>query len=346
MRRLFLGLVAMAAVSFGTVSLAAAELPKVVASIAPIHSLVAAVMEGVGEPFLIVRGGGSPHAYALRPSEAAALQDADLVVWVGESMETFLADTIPTLAPDAHVLELQDAPGIALLALREGGAWEPHAHEHGDEDHDHDEGHDDENHDHDEDHDAHDEDHGEDHDAHDDHGHAHGGIDGHIWLDPENAKAIVTDVVTELVEIDPENAAIYEANGETVRAELDELSGDIAARIAPVADKPYIVFHDAYQYFQSRFGTAALGSVTVSPEKQPGAARIAEIRQRLADENVVCVFREPQFSPRVIATIVEGTDVKVGVLDPLGAEIPAGPDQYPMLMTTLADDLVACLEGG
>jgi zinc transport system substrate-binding protein len=279
------------------------------------------------------------------------LENADLIFWVGHETEAFLDKPIETIGANAQSVELIDAHGLTKLGFREGGPFEKHSHDDHD-DHDDEEMAEDDHHD---DHgheemveDGHHDDHGHEEMAEDEHHdeHDHGGVDGHIWLDPENAKAIVTDVVTELVEIDPENAAIYEANGETVRAELDELSGDIAARIAPVADKPYIVFHDAYQYFQSRFGTAALGSVTVSPEKQPGAARIAEIRQRLADENVVCVFREPQFSPRVIATIVEGTDVKVGVLDPLGAEIPAGPDQYPMLMTTLADDLVACLEGG
>lgn len=291
----------------------AADGPNVVVSIRPIHSLVAGVMEGVGTPFLVVRGGGSPHAYALRPSEAKALQDADLVVWVGESMETFLSDSIATLAPDAQVLELIEVPGVTVLAIREDAVWEAHSHEDGD----------------------HDDDHGEAHD--------HEGVDGHIWLDPENAKTIVTAVVEELTELDPAHAAAYRANGEHVIAEIDDLSGLVGERVAPVADRPYIVFHDAYQYFQRRFGTNAVGSVTVSPEKQPGAARILEIRGRLSDEGVVCVFREPQFSPRVIATLVEGTDVRIGVLDPLGTDIEAGPDHYAKLMTALADGLVDCL---
>jgi len=301
--------------AYAVVGAAAQEPPKVVVSIAPIHSLVAAVMEGVGEPYLIVKGAGSPHAYALRPSEAEALQNADLVVWVGESMETFLADTIPTLAPDAKVLELMDVPGVTVLAMREGEGWEQHEHE-GDE---------------------HEEDHDEDHE------HEHEGADGHLWLDPDNAKAIVVAMAEQLAEMDPARAATYRANGAWASAGIDALSADIAQDIAPVADRPYIVFHDAYQYFQRRFGTRAVGSVTVSPEKQPGAGRIAEIRERLAGESVVCVFREPQFSPQVIATIVEGTGVRVGVLDPLGAEIAPGPDLYAMLMTALADGLVACL---
>jgi zinc transport system substrate-binding protein len=258
----------------------------------------------------------------LRPSEAKALQDADLVVWVGESMETFLTDSLATLAPDARVLELMEASGVTVLEVREDAVWEVHGHEDGDGD-DHD---------------------GDDHDG-DDHDdtHDHEGIDGHIWLDPENAKAVVAAVVEELNVLDPANAAAYRANGQRVVAQIDDLSGRIGQRVAPVADRPYIVFHDAYQYFQRRFGTNAVGSVTVSPEKQPGAARIAEIRGRLSNEGVVCVFREPQFSPRVIATLVEGTDVRVGVLDPLGTDIDAGPDHYAKLMTALADGLVDCL---
>jgi len=283
--------------------------PKVVASIAPIHSLVASVMEGVGEPELIVKGGGSPHSYSLRPSEARALQDADLVVWVGESMETFLAKSIPILAPGARVLELSSAPGVTVLPLREGGAWEAHDHEE------------------------------DDHDDDGDHQH----IDGHIWLDPDNAKAIIAAVVEQLSDMDPAHAENYEANGARASGEIEALSADMAQRIAPVAGEPYVVFHDAYQYFERHFGTHAVGSVTISPEKQPGAARIAAIRDRLTSDGVVCVFREPQFSPRVIETIVEGTGVRIGVLDPLGAAITPGPQLYPTLMSALATDLVACL---
>ena len=291
----------------------AADAPDVAASVRPIHSLVVAVMEGVGDPFLIVRGGGSPHAYSLRPSEAEALQDAELVVWVGESMETFLAGAIGTLAPDAHVLTLIEAPGVTVLAPGENGAWEKE--EQDDREYDDEQG--------------------------DEHG--HDGVDGHIWLDPENAKAIVAAVVKALVEIDPVHADAYRVNGGRVTADIDDLSASVARRVAPVADRPYIVFHDGYRYFERYFGTNPVGSVAVSPEKQPGAARVADIRQRLTDKDVVCVFREPQTSPRLIETIVEGTDVKVGVLDPLGIDIEAGADHYHWLMMAIADGLHDCL---
>lgn len=389
----------------------AADAPNVVVTIQPIHSLVAGVMDGVGEPALIVQGAGSPHAYALKPSEAEALQQADLVVWVGENMESFLIDAIPNLAPDAHVVELAEAPGIAALAYREGDSWEQHAHDdhaehddhddhddHGHDDHDEhgdhdDHGHDDhaEHDDHDDhddhghddhadhddhaehgDHDDHDHDDHAEHDDHDDHGHddhaehgdhddhghddhaehgdhddhAHDGADAHIWLDPDNAKAIVAVVVDELIEIDPENAAAYQANGDRLAGEIDSMSAEIAAKLEPVSGSPYLVFHDAYQYFGQHFGTDAVGSVVLSPERQPGAARIAEIQDRLTDEGIVCVFREPQFSPRVIDTIIEGTDVRVGVLDPLGAELEPGQSLYGQLMNGIADGLVDCLADG
>ncbi len=343
----------------------AADTPNVVVSIQPIHSLVVGVMDGVGEPELIVRGAGSPHAYALKPSEAEALQQADLVVWVGENMETFLADAIPTLATNAHVLELAEAPGVAVLAFREGGSWEQHAHDdeadHADhDDHGHDD-HADHDNEHHEDHAAHDDGHEDEHDhadahhdahaeaddlGHDDHGHddhAHDGADAHIWLNPDNAKAIVAVVVAELVEIDPDNAVAYQANGDRLAGEIDAMSAEIAAKLEPVSDRPYLVFHDAYQYFGEHFGSDAVGSVVLSPERQPGAARIAAIRDRLADEDIVCVFREPQFSPRIIDTIIEGTDVRVGVLDPLGADLEPGQALYGKLMTGLADGLVDCL---
>ncbi|MEM7122901.1 MAG: zinc ABC transporter substrate-binding protein [Pseudomonadota bacterium] len=358
----------------------AADAPNVVVSIQPIHSLVAGVMDGVGEPALIVRGAGSPHAYALKPSEAEALQQADLVVWVGENLESFLVDAIPNLATNAHVVELVETPGVMTLEYREGDNWEDHAHddhddhaehddhddhaEHDDhDDHDHDDHAEHDDHDHDDhaehdDHDDHDEhgehdhdDHGhddhaehDDHDGHDDH--AHEGADAHIWLDPDNAKAIVTIVVDELVEMDPDNAAAYQANGDRLTGEIDAMSAEIAAKLEPVGDRPYLVFHDAYQYFGDHFGADAVGSVVVSPERQPGAARIAAIQDRLADEEIVCVFREPQFSPRVIDTIIEGTDVRVGVLDPLGAEYEPGPALYGQLMNGIADGLVDCLVEG
>jgi len=302
---------------------AQADAPAVVASIKPVYSLVAAVMEGVGEPVLLIKGGGSPHVYALRPSEARALERADIVVWVGEEMETFLARPLSTLAADAGVVTLVDSDGLILLPAREGGAWD--GHDHGDEGHDH------------ETHERHVESSDHDHDA--------GEFDMHIWLDPRNGTAMAGSIAAALIEADPDNASIYRSNLARLDAGLAALENSIDESIEAVRETPFVVFHDAYQYFESRFDVNAVGSITVSPETQPGAARLRELRETIASTGARCVFSEPQFEPRLLETVVEGTDVAPGVLDPLGAELAAGPDLYFELMRGMADSLVDCLGG-
>lgn len=297
--------------------------PNVVASIKPVHSLVAAVMAGVGEPTLIVKGSASPHTYALRPSDAGALEAADIVFWTGHGMELFLGDALDTLASQARVVELADSPGITLLPVREGGAFE--AHQHGGEAHDH-------------------EDHDHAGDDHDHEGHEHGEGDMHFWLDPENAKLMVTQIASTLAEADPDNATAYEANAEAERVRLDDLEAEIAATLAPIADKPFIVFHDAYQYFETRFGLTLAGSVTVTPDVMPGAARIDELRAKVAELGATCVFAEPNFEPTIIAAITEGSAAKSGVLDPEGGALEQGAELYPTLLRGLAASLVDCLD--
>lgn len=289
--------------------------PSVVASIKPVHSLIAAVMEGVGEPTLIVRGAASPHTYALKPSDAGALEAADIVFWTGEGMELFLSDALTTLSGDAQIVELAETPGLSLLPMREGGAFEPHEHHDG-EDHDHDH----------------------------DHAHAHAESDMHFWLDPRNAKLMVTQIAATLSDADPDNASAYTANAEAERAALDDLEAELAATLAPVKNQPFVVFHDAYQYFEQRFGLTLAGTVTVSPETAPGAARIDQLKTRVAELGATCVFAEPNFEPAIISAITEGTAAKAGVLDPEGGALTEGPDLYPNLLRGLATSLVDCLE--
>ncbi|MEP4763133.1 MAG: zinc ABC transporter substrate-binding protein [Anderseniella sp.] len=373
---------------------------NVVASIKPVHSLVAAVMEGVGEPGLIVGGAGSPHNYALKPSQAQMLESAKVVFWVGHEMEAFLEKPLETIAANARAVELFDAHGLVKLEFREGGAFDEHSHEEeaGHDDHDHgkkaEADHDDhdhdkkaeadhDDHDHDKkaeaDHDDHDHDkkaeadhddhdHGkkaeadhDDHDhdkkaeaGHDDHdhdkkaetgheGHAHGKFNPHIWLDPVNAKALVHEIEEVLVKADPKNAGKYKANAEKVMARLDELVVEVSADLKPVHDKGFIVFHDAYQYFEKRFDVAAAGSITVSPEVMPGAERITEIRAKVQELGAACVFAEPQFEPKLVSTVTEGTQAKSGVLDPLGAALDNGPELYFQLIRNMAASFKTCL---
>ena len=297
---------------------AAAE-PRVVATIPPIHSLVAGVMAGVGEPTLLIPGGASPHAYAMRPSEARALADADIVFWVGEAMETFLERPLAALTRDTTVVELAAVSGITLLPARAGGAFAVR-----------------------------------DGAADDDHadtvvqaaGHGYGhAFNPHIWLGLENAEVMVTRIAAALSAHDPANAAAYRANGTALRDRLHDLEAELGALLEPVHDVPYAVFHDAYPYLEEAFALRPVGAITVSPDQQPGARRLAELRKRIVDVGARCVFSEPQFQSALVATVVSGTGAVAGELDPLGATIAPGPDHYFTLMRRLAVALHDCLAG-
>jgi len=338
-----------------SVTLAAADV-KVVASIKPVHSLVSAVMQGVSTPDLLVKGAGSPHTYALKPSQAQQLQDADLVFWMSHDLEAFLEKSIESIATNAKSIPLMESHGLTKLNFREGGAFDSHDHDEHDDHDDH--GHDDKDHDDhddhghgDKDHDDHD-DHGhgdKDHDDHDDHGHddhddhGHDGVDPHVWLDPVNAKALVHEIEEALVEADPAHAATYEANAEALIGKLDSLVAEIDAELEPVRGRGYVVFHDAYQYFETRFGVSAIGSITVSPEVMPGAERVSELQDKVRDLDATCVFSEPQFEPKLVATVTENTNAGTGVLDPLGASVADGPDLYFTLIRNMAKSLKDCL---
>ena len=306
---------------------------NVMASIKPIHSLVSAVMDGAGTPSLIIEGAGSPHTYALKPSQAAQLQDADLIFWVSHDLEAFLEKPIEGLAADAHAIALSDAHGLTKLKFREGGTFDAHDHD----------DHDDHGHDKHDDHDDHGHDKHDDHDDHDDHG--HDSFDPHVWLDPENAKAIIHEIEEALVAADPENAATYEANAANMMGKLDALITEIDAELEPLRGKGYIVFHDAYQYFEQRFGVSAVGSITVSPEVLPGAKRVSELQAKVKSLDATCVFSEPQFEPKLVSTVTENTNAGTGVLDPLGASIESGPNLYFTLIRNMARSLKDCLSG-
>jgi zinc transport system substrate-binding protein len=314
---------------------------NVVASIKPIHSLVAAVMEGVGKPGLIVEGAGSPHNYALKPSQAQMLESADVVFWVGRELEAFLEKPLETIAASAKSIELIDAHDLVRLGFREGGAFESHDPD-GEDGH---EGHMEAEHDHDHDEKAaaHEHDHDTAANAGHDDDHAHGEFDAHIWLDPINAKAMVQEIEEALASVDPANAARYQANAEAVSARLDTLITGVSAELEPVKDKGFIVFHDGYHYFENRFGVTAAGSITVSPEVMPGAERITEIRAKLQELGAACVFAEPQFEPKLVSTVIEGTKAKSGIIDPLGAELADGPDLYFQVIDNMASSIKSCL---
>ena len=289
-------------------SLPLAAAPRVVVSIGPVHSLVAGVMEGVGEPQLLIPAGASPHAYALKPSDARALSEAELVVWVGEGLETVLEKPLHSLAGKAQQLELMQVEGMHLLPSRKGGVW-----------------------------------HAQQQEAHGGHTHEHGVLDTHLWLAPENARRIVTAVAAALSGMDAANGPRYRRNAAALQQRIDELAESLAQRLEPLQGVSYIVFHDAYRYFEQAFGLQAAGAIAVSPEQRPGARRLLEIRQAIRDSGARCVFSEPQFRPDIVEVVLEGSEARHGVLDPLGAGLAVGKEQWFELMQGLADSLEGCL---
>jgi len=295
------------ALCWGLPALAA---PKVVVSILPLHSLVSGVMEGVGTPRLLIGANASPHDYALKPSDARALSEADLVVWVGEDMETMLEQPLHALADKARVLELSTVEGMLLLPSRKGGAWEADGYA----------GH-----------------------ASHEKPHDHGEMDSHLWLSPLNARVIVGAVAEQLSAIDTANAKKYQANAAAVDRQIVALEKRLQGQLAPLSARPYIVFHDAYHYFEAAFDLHPAGAIAVSPDRRPGARRIIEIRQAIRDSGAACVFSEPQFRPAIVDVVLEGSGARHGVLDPLGSTLPAGKGQWFTLMQGLADSLTSCL---
>jgi zinc transport system substrate-binding protein len=294
--------------------------PKVIASVVPVHGIVSAVMGETGQPELLLSGSMSEHRATFTPQQIAGLGKADVVFIIGRGLEAKLSQISGSETVNGkRFVELSSAPGITTHPVREGGAWEAHDHGH-DHDHDHDHG----------------------------HGEAADGVlsfDPHVWLDPANAKAMAAAVAAELAMADPANAAAYTANAETFARSLDALSEKIAADLAPVKTVPYVVFHDAYQYFEKRFGLAAAGSISDVSAAAPSAKRLREVRRKIADVKAACVFREPQFDGKVVQTVIEGTGAREGTLDPIGASITPGPGAYQQLLQDLSKNLKACLAG-
>lgn len=292
--------------------------PKVIASVVPVHAIVSAVMGDTGEPELLLSGKTAEHRSTFTASQIAGLGRAELVFFVGQGIETKLAQISGSEAVNGKdFVALSEASGITKLPIREGGEFEHHQH-------------------------APDGDDPEDL-AGNDHDEGVLTFDPHVWLDPNNAKAMAVRVAQELIKVDPRNAAIYNNNAEAFMVSVDELATVIAVELAPVKDRPYVVFHDAYQYFEHRFGLNAVGSITDVSARTPSADRLKIIRDKLKETRAVCVFREPQYDDRVVTAVIEGSNTRAGVLDPLGAGITPGPGAYQQLMKGLADDLRTCL---
>lgn len=323
-------------ISFLLTSTAAfAEVPSVVTDIPPVHSLTAAVMQGLGEPVLLMEKGASAHHYQLKPSQAGEIAAADLVVWVGPQMTPWLDRALETRAEGAALVSLLAAEGTwrqdfgAVGAVKADAGTAGHDHDHAD---------------------------GQGtgqapalagagHADHAEAAHTHDGVDPHAWLDPANGKVWAGLIAAELTRLDPENAAIYAANAAAAVAAIDAADAEAAALLAPVKDRPFVAFHDAYGYFVGHYGLALAGTVALGDAAAPGAQRLSELRGKVEGGDVTCLFPEAQHDPALVEQLAEGTGVAVGGnLDPAGAFMDPGPGLYPALLVGLASTIAACGE--
>ena len=298
---------------------ASANVPKVVTDIPITHSLVTRVMAGIGMPDLIVDRGASPHEYSLRPSNAASLEAADLVFWISNGLTPWLDDALNTLARNAKVIELMDAKGATVLSFREGATFETHSHQHKQDEDGHDE------------------------DKHDEDEHATGNVDPHGWLDPYNGRIWLDVIATALSKIDPTNSDIYFANATQAKADIDTVISELEATLAEFRGTNFIVYHDAYQYFEKRFDVLAAGSISLGDVSDPSPARIAEVRKIVEELGITCVFSEPQFNSELVRTVSDRVSVKTRVIDPLGTQFTLGPDFYLNVLRGIAQSMASCL---
>lgn len=293
--------------------IAVSDVPKVVASIAPVHSLVAAVMGSLGTPHLLLSANQSPHHYSLKPSDMRKLADAEVVFWVGESLEGFLAKPLASVADRAVQVELISVPGVYRVEAgsrpqdlesinaeslkrwsrpKIGAAF---------------------------------------------------GVDPHLWLDPDNAVVWVRAIAVRLAYIDPSHGTQYRDNAERYVNRIEALSVQIENQMRPLTNRPFAVFHDGYRYFENRYGVHSVAAITAVTEVQPSAERIRRVSSRLSESGAVCVFTEPQFPPRLVKTVTQGLDIKIQSLDPLGSDQTPGVDLYLRLMQQLAASFETCL---
>lgn len=316
--------------------------PNVVVSIKPLHSLTSGVMKGVGTPELLLDGSTSPHDFNLKPSQAKSIQNADLIIWIGEGLEAFLVKSLGNLEGKTNTLEAMDLESISLLDYRDHEEHDGHKEKEHDDHDDHAKHDDHAEHDH-EDHKDHD-DHAKEENHEHEHAHGEGGKDPHIWLDIDNAKTITAEIAKTLSKSDPENAQTYTDNAKKMIGRLAKLDNELQKTIEDNRSKKYVVFHDAYQYFEKHFGLEQAVSVTLNPEVQPSAARIKELQHEVEENKISCLFSEPQFSPKVLKVVAENTTASISTLDPLGSEIDKGEDQYFTMMRNMANSFDECLK--
>ena len=290
---------------FGLIVTSNAISSEIVVSIKPLHSLVSAVTEGSNSVSLVIDSSMTPHNFALKPSHAKLLNNAKVLFYIDDEFESGLKKTVKGLPKSVKVIRVSKMKKLRLLSTRADDNWEE--------------------------------------DGHDHHDHGHSSNDLHIWLDPNNAIEIVKSITQELSAIYPENINIYKKNAKNIIKEIKTTDLLIKSMLEPIRNKPYVVFHDAYQYFEKAYGLKSVGSILVDPELPASAKRIIKIRSKIKSLNAHCVFKEPQFRAKIVKTVIDGTTTKIGILDPLGADIKSGSDMYTNLLKNIAENLNACL---
>ncbi|KIC85746.1 zinc ABC transporter substrate-binding protein ZnuA [Pantoea agglomerans] len=297
-----------------TASLTVPAQANVVASLKPVGFIAAAIADGVTPVDVLLPDGASEHDYSLRPSDAKRLKNADLVVWVGPEMEAFMAKSAAEL-PAQKNLAMVNIEGVKPLLISGGEDEDEHTAEKSEE---------------------------QDADAHH---HHHGEFNMHLWLSPEIARKTAVAIHGKLLELMPQDKAKLDANLQQFEVALADTDKRVSAQLAPVRNKGYFVFHDAYTYFEKQYGLSPTGHFTVNPEIQPGAQRLHQIRTQLVEQKAVCVFAEPQFRPAVIDAVARGTQVRKGTLDPLGTDISLAKDSYVKFLSQLSSQYESCLNG-
>ena len=283
---------------------------NIISSVKPIAFITQAVSDGVTNTDILLPDGASPHTYSLKPSDLTKIKTAELIIWVGEDLETFMPTVLKSIDNNKQI-ELMDIPTIKSLlrtSTNNHDQQETHSHNN-DSDHDH-----------------------------------HGEYDEHIWLSPKIAKEIAQAVHDKLITIYPDKKDIIDENLNEFTVKLAETEQNIAKKLINVQNNGYFVFHDAYGYFESQFGLKNLGSFTINPAVQPGVQTVYAIKRELKEHQAVCIFREPQFSPAVIEKIVNGTDVRIGELNPLGTDITLSKNAYSQFLLRLTQQLLDCLD--
>ena len=279
---------------------------RVIASIKPVHSMVAAIMHGVGRPDLLLTSNQSPHHYSLKPSERRLLAHADLIFWIGPNLESFLPRLFSSLDKEITLISLIDTSGLTLHALRQPG------HHADDATHDTQEG------------------------------NQLNRIDAHIWLNTHNIELMLDEITRQLVNADPDNAQQYKNNNNALHNKVEDLRTELTSLLKE-KQRPFLTYHDGYQYFETEFNLKNAGFVSIDPELRPSAHHIQTLKETMHEHSIQCIFYDAPFEPPIIGSLLHDDNAKAVELDPTGLRLPAGKETLFQIMLSLGKKFHDCL---